>query len=150
MSVPYFWNVSTNLPRHQQSPNFLEHPTSMTQVPATHLLNKINQEDEISTLLFLWKQMIINKKRREFTRFNLDPQRATKVELLPGNPHLASIPPPSKYVRRHQAPCASPKGPSYVLVKSEPTTTSASGPKDEFDRSVEYLMNPCRELHSIQ
>ena len=115
----------------------------MTKVPAAHLITEIDRSEEMSTLLLLYNQMkAMNKEGCESIGISLDLQGAA---LLPAASHSVRLPPPLKYVRRRKTSSVPPKGPSCIQVETEPTTSSASCLKDEYDRRLEYLLRPCNE-----
>jgi hypothetical protein len=120
----------------------------MTQAlfsPVSKLIHDANQDVEMSTLLFLLKQM---KKKMEFhesSQVDLEPQRA-RTELMPGNPDI---------IYRHyrllrnifvgECQRASLQGPSFSQLETEQIKTSASGPTDEYDKGLKYRMISCNE-----
>jgi hypothetical protein len=93
--------------------------------------NEIDNDVEMATLLILFAREI-NKKDNEPN------EHKGRNAVLPPDMHSADNPPPSKYVRRQKTSRAPPKGPLSIHAEMEPTIFSASGPKGECDKELEY------------
>jgi hypothetical protein len=107
-----------------------------------HFPFDLDLDVEMSTLLYLCKEIFKTKEIQTFKESDLEPRHEIKPELLTSKLRAENLPPPSKYVRRRKSSFFPPQGPSPIYVEQEPTSTSTSAHKDEYDRRLEYLMDP--------
>ena len=102
-----------------------------------------DQEEEMAKLISLFfHEMNKDKEAKESKGSDLNPQSETTVQKS-SHTHAVNLPPPSTFVRRRKTVVrtlsAPPIGPSCSL---ESTNNSSSDQSDEYDKRLEYLMNP--------
>lgn len=104
---------------------------------------EIDQEEEMAKLISLFiHDMHTDLEAKESKGSDLNLRSEPTIQKT-SNIHV-NLPPPSTFVRRRKTavrtPSAPPMGPS---CSPEPTNDSSSDQSDEYDKRLEYLMNPC-------